>query len=152
MWPSLYFWHKRHPILLYLHEYDYKGHDLEQELLHSSIVSRILSLTYYTLLIIIIAHFYVFTCCSCHMQTSCCKRLWAWIHIIIMLLASTHTHTHTHTYTLTHTHTCITSTYCPFYWTQIGASLPFSCRCIYAVPISPMYTHMYMQLRKGAAY
>ena len=27
-------------------EYDYKGHDLEQELLHSSIVSRILSLTY----------------------------------------------------------------------------------------------------------
>ena len=32
------------------HEYGYKGHDLEQELLHSSIVSRILSLTYYTLL------------------------------------------------------------------------------------------------------
>ena len=33
------------------HEYDYKGHDLEQELQHSSIVSRILSLTYYTLLV-----------------------------------------------------------------------------------------------------
>ena len=27
------------------HEYDYKGHDPEQELLHSSIGSRILSLT-----------------------------------------------------------------------------------------------------------
>ena len=33
-------------------EYYYKGHDLEQELLHS-IVSRILSLTYYTLLLIV---------------------------------------------------------------------------------------------------
>ena len=32
------------------HEYDYKGHDLEQELLHSSIVSRKLSLSYHTLL------------------------------------------------------------------------------------------------------
>jgi len=33
------------------HEYDYKGHDPEQELLHSSIGSRILFLTYYVLLI-----------------------------------------------------------------------------------------------------
>ena len=28
-----------------MHEHDYKGHDLEQELLHSSIVSRIYSLS-----------------------------------------------------------------------------------------------------------
>ena len=31
-------------VAFHRHEYDYKGHDLEQELLHSSIVSRILSL------------------------------------------------------------------------------------------------------------
>ena len=34
------------------HEYDYRGHDVEQELLHSSIASRIISLTYYTLLLV----------------------------------------------------------------------------------------------------
>ena len=33
------------------HGYNYKGHALEQELLYSSIASRILSLTYYTLLV-----------------------------------------------------------------------------------------------------
>ena len=33
------------------HEYDYIGHNPEQELQHSSIVSKILSLTYSTLLL-----------------------------------------------------------------------------------------------------
>ena len=41
------------------HEYDYKG--VEQVLLHSSIVSRILSLTYYTLLLVVNMHN---QCCS----------------------------------------------------------------------------------------
>ena len=44
------------------HEYDYKGHDPEQEVLHSSIGSRILSLTYYVLLIQCLDHLTVVRC------------------------------------------------------------------------------------------